>query len=102
MIDISDGLVADLALIAEASGVGFDLYDPAEFPVAPGATLDEALRGGDDYVLAFTLPPATDAVGLFTAQGLPAPKPVGTCASDRGQRSMAGQAVAVRGWEHRL
>ena len=54
MIDVSDGLVADLSQMAEVSAVGFELMD---VPVAPGATLDEALGGGDDYVLAFTMPP---------------------------------------------
>ena len=53
MIDVSDGLVADLSLIADLSGVGFELLD---IPVAPGATLAEALGGGDDYVLVFTMP----------------------------------------------
>ena len=36
MIDVSDGLAADLSHIAELSGVGFELQD---VPVAPGATL---------------------------------------------------------------
>jgi thiamine-monophosphate kinase len=52
MIDVSDGLVADLSRVAELSGVGFELLD---VPVAAGATLAEALGGGDDYVLAFTM-----------------------------------------------
>jgi thiamine-monophosphate kinase len=51
MIDVSDGLLADLGHIADESGVGFALD---EVPVAPGATLDQALTGGDDYELLFT------------------------------------------------
>jgi thiamine-monophosphate kinase len=56
MIDVSDGLAADLSLIADLSGVGFELVN---IPIAPGATLAEALGGGDDYVLVFTMPGAT-------------------------------------------
>ncbi len=48
MIDVSDGLALDLHRLADASGVGFDLDD---VPVAEGATLDEALGGGEDYEL---------------------------------------------------
>ncbi len=48
MIDVSDGLLADLGHVADASEVGFRLD---EVPVAVGATLDEALGGGEDYEL---------------------------------------------------
>ncbi|MEM7079455.1 MAG: thiamine-phosphate kinase [Pseudomonadota bacterium] len=54
-IDISDGLVGDLTHIAGASGVGLAL-SARDIPVAPGAQLDDALYGGDDYELAFTSP----------------------------------------------
>jgi len=55
MIDVSDGLLADVAQLTDQSGVGFELE---EVPVAAGATGEEALAGGDDYVLVFTLGPA--------------------------------------------
>jgi thiamine-monophosphate kinase len=102
MIDVSDGLTADLAHIAASSGVGFDLGPLDELPVAPGATLDEALGGGDDYVLAFTLGPGTDAAGLFVTAGLPAPYLIGTCVSDSRQHTTMGRELALTGWEHRL
>ena len=53
MIDVSDGFGIDLRRLAEASGVGVALD---ELPVAPGATADEALGGGEDYELVFTTP----------------------------------------------
>jgi len=53
-IDLSDGLLQDLAHICKASGVGAAL-DSACIPVAAGATLAQALTGGDDYELCFTL-----------------------------------------------
>ena len=42
MIDVSDGLLADLGHVADASGVGFALD---RVPVFPGATIEDALRG---------------------------------------------------------
>jgi thiamine-monophosphate kinase len=99
MIDVSDGFAADLAHIAERSQVGFELHD---VPVAPGATLEEALGGGDDYVLAFTCPPGVDAAEIFRRAGLVAPHQVGTCVVKPEIRLLAGQTLALTGWEHTL
>lgn len=63
-IDVSDGLLADLGHILEASGVGADL-EWESLPRAPAIATcrDEALAndcllaGGDDYELVFTAPP---------------------------------------------
>lgn len=64
MIDVSDGLVADLAHICEASGVGFEIEAPAVptdegfGEAARGLGLDPlelALSGGEDYELCFTI-----------------------------------------------
>jgi thiamine-monophosphate kinase len=49
-IDISDGLIAELAHLAAASGVRITL-DETAVPVARGATRDDALRGGEEYEL---------------------------------------------------
>lgn len=49
-IDISDGLLAEAGHLAAASGVHITL-DDAAVPVAPGASLDEAVRGGEEYEL---------------------------------------------------
>ena len=91
MIDVSDGLVADLGHIADESGVGFALD---EVPVAPGATLDQALTGGEDYELVFTAPVAD----------LPVAFRIGVCTADPAERTLAGQALPVDagGWEHRF
>ncbi|MEZ5560179.1 MAG: thiamine-phosphate kinase [Pseudomonadales bacterium] len=59
-IDVSDGLLQDLGHLCDASGVGVAL-DSAAVPVAAGATLQQALTGGDDYELCFTLPPGAEA-----------------------------------------
>ncbi|HET8551846.1 MAG TPA: thiamine-phosphate kinase [Gammaproteobacteria bacterium] len=56
-IDISDGLLADLGHLVEASGVGADI-ELARIPTAPEADPQTALTGGDDYELCFTVAPA--------------------------------------------
>lgn len=55
-IDTSDGLSTDLAHICEESQVAAEI-DPSLLPVHPGARLEYALHGGDDYELIFTARP---------------------------------------------
>jgi thiamine-monophosphate kinase len=57
MIDVSDGLGLDLSRLARASGVGASIRSE-DVPVAPAATREEALSGGEDYELLATLPSA--------------------------------------------
>jgi len=102
MIDVSDGLIADLGRLAAASSVGFDLLGVDQLPVAVGATVEEALSGGDDYVLAFALPAGAHAREEFERAGLPSPHLVGTCVEDARQRTSAGRALVAGGWEHDL
>jgi thiamine-monophosphate kinase len=52
-IDVSDGLLQDLGHVLHASGVGARLTSTC-IPICSGATLDDALRGGDDYELLCT------------------------------------------------
>ena len=96
MIDISDGLVADLGHVADASGVGFALE---RAPVGDGATLDEALTGGEDYVLAFTAKDPGAVVEAFAR--LTPPQLIGRCTEDASQRTFQGRSLpATGGWEH--
>ncbi len=55
MIDISDGLLADLGHILNRSQVGACLYEE-KVPRTKNATLKEALSDGEDFELLFTLP----------------------------------------------
>jgi thiamine-monophosphate kinase len=52
-IDISDGLSVDLQHLCEESGLRAEV-DAVLLPVGSGATLKDALHGGDDYELLFT------------------------------------------------
>ncbi len=54
-IDISDGLVLDLSRICEENGLGAVLWQE-KIPIGAEATFEEALYGGEDYALLFTVP----------------------------------------------
>ncbi len=68
MIDISDGLLADLSHIMEGSGLGARIYlsrlplseDFISYLTDHPKEMDLALRGGEDYELLFTAPPSVD------------------------------------------
>lgn len=53
-MDITDGLSLDLHRLALASGVEAHLDGP--LPLFPGASIEQALHGGEDYELLFTAP----------------------------------------------
>jgi thiamine-monophosphate kinase len=57
MMDLSDGLGADLPRLAAASGGSFQL-EARSIPRAPGASLAAAMGDGEDYELLFTVRPA--------------------------------------------
>ncbi|MBP7830109.1 MAG: thiamine-phosphate kinase [Kiritimatiellae bacterium] len=77
MMDISDGLLVDLARLLERSGAGAELR-AERVPVSPEARaakdgrslLDHALADGEDYELLFTVPAdkATAFVSAWAAQ----------------------------------
>lgn len=56
MMDLSDGLGADLPRMARASRCGFLLDEPA-LPLHAGCTAAQAFSDGEDYELLFALPP---------------------------------------------
>jgi thiamine-monophosphate kinase len=78
MIDISDGLVADLRHVADASGVLVDI-ETARLPGDPDLRsaaealgtdwLRWMLTGGEDHALAATFPPGAELPGRWTVIG---------------------------------
>jgi thiamine-monophosphate kinase len=84
MLDVSDGLLADLGHICEVSGVGAEVEIaalPISLPARCLAAADPELpvrlaSGGDDYELLFTASPdASETLGGLSAElGLPITK----------------------------
>jgi len=71
MIDVSDGLAADLRHVAAASGVRIRL-DASHVPRVDGASVRDALASGEEYELACCAPSdAFDAEAFERAFGVP-------------------------------
>ena len=103
MIDISDGLSVDLAHICEESGVGAWISEAA-VPHAPSASLEQALHGGDDYELLFTVPAANSARVPGEIAGAPVTY-IGTIVKAKGiwlvDREMKSRRkLEAKGWQH--
>jgi thiamine-monophosphate kinase len=56
MMDLSDGLGADLPRLARSSRVGFAI-ETENLPLTRGATIDNAISEGEDYELLFAISP---------------------------------------------
>ncbi len=56
MIDLSDGLGADLPRLARASKLSFSIDENA-LPLARGCTIEQAISDGEDYELLFAISP---------------------------------------------
>ncbi len=112
MIDVSDGLLADLGHIARASGLGA-VVDDAALPWAAlhaacadrTAVRDALLAGGDDYELLFCAPrEAEDALIALSARlALPLTR-IGAMQAGEGVRLVdatgAELPVGRRGYDH--
>lgn len=56
MMDLSDGLGADLPRLAKASKVGFEI-DQESLPRTRGCSIEQAINDGEDYELLFAISP---------------------------------------------
>jgi thiamine-monophosphate kinase len=104
MIDISDGLVADLRHVAEASGVLVDINAerlPPDRSLRSAAAVLGAdwlrwmLTGGEDHALAATFPRATVLPGRWTVIG-----EVRAAAEGPGVAVNSRPAQGLDGWTH--
>ncbi|MGH2794040.1 MAG: thiamine-phosphate kinase [Actinomycetota bacterium] len=111
MIDVSDGLAADLGHICDASNLGVELR-ASSVPVAEGVddvarwagldAVDLALGGGDDYELVIALP-AAQLSALSAALAPTSVTPIGELGGS--ERVVLGadgdrRPLAAAGWEH--
>lgn len=93
-MDLSDGLSLDLSRLCAESGVAAAITNP---PIFPGATLDDALHGGEDYELLFTLPPNRR---LKVIAGLPITRIGSIVPGASGCVTLDGKPLAPRGYDH--
>jgi thiamine-monophosphate kinase len=94
-MDLSDGLSLDLRRLCLASGLSAEISVP---PLYPGATLRQALDGGEDYELLFTVPPRRPVPHRF--EKLPLTR-IGTMRKGRpGVVELEGVALAPLGYDH--
>ena len=111
MIDVSDGLAADLWQVCQASGVGAELnaeaipVHPDLAALPPGEALAAALGDGEDYELLFAL--HADRAGTLL-RDRPFETPVARIGTVVRQRTMTlihpdgrREPLEPRGWEHR-
>jgi thiamine-monophosphate kinase len=94
-MDLSDGLSLDLSRMCRASGLAAEIGAP---PVFPGATLDQALHGGEDYELLFTVAPGTRVPGTF--QDLPLTRIGAMCKGRVGAVMLDGKRLPPLGYDH--
>jgi thiamine-monophosphate kinase len=94
-IDISDGLSLDLHRLCLASAVAAVISEPPRFR---GATLEQALHGGEEYELLFTVRPGRRVPTLF--RGVPLTR-IGTIIEGRpGEVRMGGSRLEPLGYDH--
>lgn len=113
MIDISDGLIADLGHICEASETGAEVAQ-SQIPLSPDVQtmivedpklIARAITGGDDYELLFTArPESTAAIKQLSVElDLPITR-IGCLNSGKAVivRSLSGEELSLdtAGWKH--
>ena len=99
MIDVSDGFGLDLSRLLDASGKGANIE---ALPVAPEASFEEALSGGEDFELLFTAPDREAVKRTFEGRNLPPPILIGQVQEKPSVRLLAGKPLLALGYRHDL
>ena len=94
-MDLSDGLSLDLHRLCLASRLSAEIEMP---PIFRGASLQQALHGGEDYELLFTVPPGARVPTTF--EGLPLTR-IGTMRKGApGGVLLHGEPLPPLGYDH--
>lgn len=91
MMDLSDGLGADLPRMAAACGCGFEINEAA-LPCRPGFSTADAVSHGEDYELLLALPPS-EAEKLASST-------FATSLHNIGKLTLNQASVLGSGWQH--
>lgn len=95
-MDLSDGLSLDLHRLTRESRVAAVIDRP--LPVFPGASLDQALHGGEDYELLFTAPPRLKMPAFW--RGVPLTRIGSVTSGPPGAVEFFGEPLAAAGYDH--
>jgi thiamine-monophosphate kinase len=100
-IDISDGLASDAAHLAAASGVALEI-EVEQVPVFAGASVNDALSGGEEFELLVTAPGPVAEAEFAERFGIPLTAIGKVVEDDAGVRlTRAGKRVAApAGYDH--
>lgn len=93
-MDLSDGLSLDLERLCRESGVSANITTPPRFA---GASEEQALHGGEDYELLFTVPPDVEVPAAF--RGIPVTR-IGEIVAGRGSVHHGGRRLRAKGFDH--
>jgi thiamine-monophosphate kinase len=94
-MDLSDGLSLDLQRLGAASGLASEISMP---PVFRGASQEQALHGGEDYELLFTVAPRSRVPREF--RGVPLTR-IGTMRKGTaGAVTLNGKPLPALGYDH--
>ena len=97
MLDLSDGLGADLPRLARASRIGFTIH-PDQLPLSAHATPRHAFTRGEDYELLFSVPKKRISALLRQWPFSTPLTPIGSCLTPRQGYHTGG--LPLRGYDH--
>jgi thiamine-monophosphate kinase len=102
MMDVSDGLGADLPRLARASGCEYRL-DEGRVPRNAGCTVGQAISDGEDYELLFALAPReAQRLGKAWRRKFPRVRltEIGELTADRAVRAPGKKDALLHGYDH--
>jgi thiamine-monophosphate kinase len=94
-MDLSDGISLDLSRMALASGLEADIQPPPRFP---GASPMQALHGGEDYELLFTVRPRVEVPARY--EDLPLTRIGVMRRGEAGAVYLSGERLPALGYDH--